>query len=152
MIDDEPVGVIFTVTIQFKLDDEKKDKAKIGGVEGGVQGGVEGGVEGGVIGGIQGEIEKGILILTEEERPQLTKKVEPIYPESAKKNGISGEAALQVIVDIDGRIEKVRILKSIPELDDAAVEALKQWIYEPYLVDGKPVKVAFKVQIIFKLR
>ena len=189
VIDGEPVGVIFTVTIQFKLDDEKRDKGKkkgivggviggvqggveggveaevVGGVQGGVEGGVIGGVEGGVIsgiqgeiergvtGGIQGEIEQGILILDEEdEKPKLIKKVEAVYPDSAKKKGIKGVVNVQVTIDIYGLVEVVKILKSIPELNDAAVQAVKQWVYEPYLVDGKPVKVAFKVTIVFKLK
>ncbi|MFC2160433.1 TonB family protein [Acidobacteriota bacterium] len=156
IIDGEPKSVIFTVTCMFKLDDEKKDKADKSGVKEGVVGevvgGVEGEVEGGVISGIQGEIEKGVLILREEERPKLIKKVEPIYPKEAIKEGIKGEVNLMLTTDIYGRVEKVKILKSIPELDDAAVEAVKQWVYEPYIDDGKPVKVSFKVTITFRLR
>ncbi len=169
----EPRSVVFTVQCRFQLKDQEKgivvqigvESGVEGGEEGGVKsriaarrvrrvrGGVEGGVEGRVIGEIQGEIEKGVLILDEEdEKPKLIKKVEPVYPESAKKNGISGEVIVQVTNDIYGRVVMVKILKSIPELDDAAVEAVRQWIYEPYLVDGKPVKVAFKVSIHFRLR
>jgi len=118
----------------------------------GMEGVVAGGVEGAVVGGIQGELEQEVLILEEKDRPKLINRVDPIYPEIAKKNGISGDVIVQVTIDIYGRVEEVKILKSIPELDDAAVEALKQWVYEPHLVDGKPVKVAFKVSIHFRLK
>jgi len=144
----EPRSVIFTVTCSFKLKNQDKDA----GVQIGVEGGVEGGVKGGIVGGMQSEIEKGILILEEDERPKLIKKMDPIYPESARKEGIKGEIIVQVTIDIYGRVEIVKILKSIPELDDSAVEAVKQWVYEPYLVDGKPTKVAFEVPIRFRLR
>jgi len=92
------------------------------------------------------------LVIEDSKRPRLIKRKEPVYPKAAIKDGTEGEILLQVTIDEKGQVEKVKILKSIPALDDAAVEAVKQWVYEPYLVDGKPVKVAFNVKVIFQLK
>ena len=59
---------------------------------------------------------------------------------------------VETTTDIYGRVKKVKILRSIPELDQAAMDAVKQWIYEPIIIDGKPRGVIFTVTITFKLK
>ena len=53
---------------------------------------------------------------------------------------------------LDGKIKKTKILRSIPELDKAAIDAVKQWVYEPKIIDGKPRGVIFTVTVVFKLK
>ncbi len=83
--------------------------------------------------------------------PKCIKKINPIYPLEARKSRISGVVILSVRTDIWGRVSKVMVLKSIPKLDKAAVDAVKQWIYEPFILDGMPRPVIFTVRVTFKL-
>jgi len=83
--------------------------------------------------------------------PQLIKKVNPIYPDSVKKKGIAGVVILELTTDIYGRVARIKVLRSIPELDEAAIVAVKQWIYEPFIMEGKPRSVIFTVTCRFGL-
>ncbi|MBN2245070.1 MAG: energy transducer TonB [Candidatus Aminicenantes bacterium] len=149
IIDGEPRGVTFTVTCTFTLDE--KEKALVGGVAGGVVGGVEGGVAGGVEGGVM-KTDKAVRAAGDKMPPKLIKEVTPDYPEEARKAEIEGIVVLEATTDVYGRVKNLRILRSIPELDKAAIDAVKQWIYEPTLVDGKPVEDTFTVSVTFKLK
>ena len=82
--------------------------------------------------------------------PRLVHQVPPIYPEAAKKLGIEGTVVLSVTLDDKGSIVKARVIKSIPELDQAAIDTLKQWKYEPMTVNGVPKPIVFTVSIEFK--
>jgi len=85
--------------------------------------------------------------------PKEIKKVNPIYPEEARKQGISGEVLLSVRSDEQGNIVGVKIIKSPHELlSKASVEAVKQWKYEPMLIKGKPMPIIFTVTMTFKLK
>jgi len=80
-------------------------------------------------------------------------KVLPPYPEEARKEGITGVVTLSVRADEEGRIEKIKIVKSPHELlSKAAVEAVKQWKYEPMFIKGKPMPIIFTVTMNFKLK
>ena len=84
--------------------------------------------------------------------PKLVKDVKPIYPEEARKAGIEGIVILNVRTDIYGRIEDVLVLKSAdPLLDQAAIDAVKQWVYEPMIINGQPRKFVFTVTVRFTL-
>ncbi|UCE43185.1 MAG: energy transducer TonB [Candidatus Aminicenantes bacterium] len=83
--------------------------------------------------------------------PKLIKKIQPVYPESARKAGIEGAVIVEATTDIYGKVVKTKILRSIPELDQAAMDAVKQWVYEPYIKEGKPVGMIFTVTVVFKL-
>jgi TonB family protein len=82
--------------------------------------------------------------------PRLSQRVAPVYPEAAKKAGVEGTVVLSVTLDEKGHVIKARIIKSIPELDQAALDALRQWTYEPMTVDGKPRPVVLSVNVEFK--
>ena len=131
-----------------------------GGVEGGVVGGVEGGVPGGVIGGVPGGVVGGspvaeevpMRITAEVKQPKLVKKVEPPYPEVARRSRLEGVVVLEAVITKTGTVEEVKILRSLhPVLDQAALNAVKQWKYEPAVLNGRPVKVYFTVTVTFKL-
>ena len=75
------------------------------------------------------------------------------FPEEARKAGLSGIVILEATIDIYGRVIKIKILRGEHDLlNEAAVEALKQWVYEPFLLDGKPMPVKFTVTVQFNLR
>ncbi len=84
--------------------------------------------------------------------PKLIKRVDPVYPEDARKAKLQGSVILYVTTDEKGTVAKVEVLKSISGLDQAAVDAVKQWVYEPYLHEGNPKPVSFAVTVQFKLR
>lgn len=134
-----------------------KTGKEISGVEGGVEGGVVGGVLGGVVGGVlrprEVELGKDVVRATGEVMPpRLIKKVDPVYPEEARKAGVSGVVILEVQTDKTGHVKDVRILRSIPMLDQAAIDAVKQWVYEPLIVNGQPKGVIFTVTVSFMLK
>ena len=135
--------------------------AIVGGVVGGVLGGVEGGVEGEVKGGIEGalagqemeEFAKGAVRVEKDIKPpRLLKMVEPSYPEDAKKARIGGVVILAARVNEKGDVEEVKVLRSIPLLDQAAIDAVRQWKYEPLIIEGKLKSAVFTVTVNFKLK
>jgi len=83
--------------------------------------------------------------------PKLVKKVEPVYPELAINAHIEGTVVVEAATDIDGRVQRVKIISSVPLLDQAAVDAIRQWIYEPMIIDGKPRGVIFTIACQFQL-
>jgi len=100
------------------------------------------------------EFEKGaVRAVGDVKPPKLIKKVDPIYPEEARKEGISGVVILIVRSDEHGDIVGAKISKSPHELlSKASVEAVKQWKYEPMLIKGKPMPIIFTVTMTFKLK
>jgi TonB family protein len=88
------------------------------------------------------------------ETPRLIKKVKPKYPEIAKMARIQGKVILDVAVDIYGRVipGSIKVLSGQPMLRQAAVDAVKQWIYEPYIKEGVPKSVRFTLVVDFNLK
>ena len=73
--------------------------------------------------------------------PKKTKYVKPVYPKAALDARVQGEVVLEVVIGRDGRVTDARILKSVPQLDQAAIEATLQARYEPVQINGIPVSV-----------
>ncbi len=86
-----------------------------------------------------------------EELPEAVTKFQPEYPASARHAKIDGTVLIQVLVGKDGRVADAKIVKSIPELDDAAVAAVRRWIFKPALSRGEPVAVWVAVPVKFTL-
>ena len=107
-------------------------------------------IEGGAIGGVRGGILGGVVSAATP--PRLIKRVEPVYPEDARLALVRGIVILQATTDVFGRVQSILVLRSIPLLDRAAIDAVKQWIYEPILVNGRPYGVTFNVLVRFELR
>jgi protein TonB len=131
-----------------------------GGVPGGVPGGIPGGSAGGVMGGI---LNAGHVDVPKVATPQrirvssgvstglLIKKVQPNYPPLAKQARIQGHVLLQAEISKDGTIQNLQLISGHPMLAPAAIEAVKQWRYKPYLLNGEPVAVETQVDVIFSL-
>jgi TonB family protein len=81
--------------------------------------------------------------------PKKIKDVKPIYPPIAREAGVAGVVIIEVRIGTDGRVEDGRVLKSIPLLDEAALDAVKQWQFEPTLMNGAPVPLMMTVTINF---
>lgn len=84
--------------------------------------------------------------------PKVLHQVDPIYPESARIKGIEGVVAMEALFSEDGLAEAVLIWKSVPELEQAAVEAFSRWVYEPLKVKNKPSKFTVKFHVRFHRR
>lgn len=86
------------------------------------------------------------------DRPVLKKRIAPIYPELAKKAGLEGMVTVSVLIGTDGRVEQVKVLKSIPMLDESAISAAKQYVFTPAKQRDRVVKVWMAIPIVFKLK
>ena len=114
-----------------------------------------GGVEGGMAGGVAGGTGSAPVPVGQVARPPvLVHRVVPQYPPAAKRRGVTGMVRLEAVLDIRGRIEdSIRVLQSIPDLDEAATAALRQWRFAPARDQfGEPVRVVLEVPIQFVLR
>ena len=84
--------------------------------------------------------------------PTKVKDVRPLYPPSAQAAGIQGVVILEARIDVDGRVYDAKVLRSIPELDDAALTAVRQWEFTPTEVNGVLVPVIMTVTVNFSLQ
>jgi len=137
-----PLEVTFPVRCYFDLDEEKKTPIDM------VKSGINGGVVVGAVGGEEGPVR----VLGDIKPPKQIKKVDPIYPKEAKEAGIEGVVIVEVTTGIYGRVQNVKVLRSIPPLDQAAIDAVYQWVYEPLVLGGKPRGVIFTVTVTFKIK
>lgn len=85
-----------------------------------------------------------------EELPELITRVQPDYPSDLKS--FEGTVVVQALVGTDGRVIDTKVVKSVPILDDAAVAAVRQYIFKPALANGKPVAVWVAVPVKFSSR
>jgi periplasmic protein TonB len=76
----------------------------------------------------------------------------PVYPELAKRARIEGDVVIECTIDPSGRVVDATVIRSIPLLDDAALEAVRGWRYRPTLVDGVPVPILMTVTARFRIR
>jgi TonB family protein len=84
-----------------------------------------------------------------EELPEAITKVPPVYPENAPR--VEGTVMVQALVGKDGRVKDTRIMRSIPMLDEAAVAAVRQWVFKPAMARGSPVAVWVSIPVKFTL-
>jgi TonB family protein len=80
---------------------------------------------------------------------KLITKVTPLYPEAAKQAGISGSVLLNVVIGTDGRVADVQLLGGLPIFAPAAIAAVKEWVFEPTLVNGRAVEVTTDLEVEF---
>jgi periplasmic protein TonB len=132
-----------------------------GGVVGGVPGGIPGGQLGGVIGGIISSTANTKIVptLAPPQRVRvsqgvtsglLIRKVEPEYPAIARQARIQGQVVLEAIIAKEGTVQNLRVVSGHPLLVNAALSAVRQWRYRPYLLNGVPVEVETTVVVTFR--
>jgi protein TonB len=76
----------------------------------------------------------------------------PIYPEMARAARVEGTVIMEAVIDSGGRVTQLRVLRSVPLLDQAALEAVRQWRYTPSLYGGHPVSVLMTITMRFQLQ
>ncbi|MGC2696785.1 MAG: TonB family protein [Candidatus Angelobacter sp.] len=129
------------------------------GVTGGVMGGVPGGSAGGVIGGIIGSAAPPPKVAAPQKlrvssgvaEGLKTHDVQPTYPQMARIAHIQGDVTLQATISKTGGIENLRAVSGHPILIQAAMDAVRQWKYKPYILNGEPVEVETTVQVKFHM-
>ena len=77
--------------------------------------------------------------------------VQPIYPQAAKDSHITGEVVMAAVIGVDGAVRTLQAISGPPELRAAAVDAVKQWRYKVYLINGQPHEVQTTVTVNFTL-
>src|SRR5690349_11147663 len=143
----------------------------VAGVVGGVPGGVAGGTPGGVLGGIIGSVPSAAPPpppppKKEEPKPatpqrikvggnvqsaKLVRQPRPVYPPLAKQARISGVVKLSAVISANGTIQDLKVISGHPLLIPAALDAVKQWVYQPTLLNGEPVEVQTQIDVNFTL-
>jgi len=122
------------------------------GVVAGIVGGVLDGREGGLVGATGGAA----LELKQVARaPEVLQQLKPRYPRRAKADGVEGLVLVRIIIGTDGRVEPehTRVIRSVPELDAAAISAVSQWRFSPALGrQGRPVRVIVEIPVQFSLK
>jgi periplasmic protein TonB len=130
------------------------------GVVGGVPGGVPGGSMGGVIGSVLSSTPTVAPKIATPQRVRVSsgvvqglivRRVNPVYPPLARQARIQGTVILQAEISKEGTIQNLQLISGHPMLAPAAIEAVKQWKYKPYLLNGEPVEVETQIQVNFTL-
>ncbi len=140
------------------------------GVVGGVPGGVPGGTPGGVIGGIIGSVPTAappppppvkeapkpvvpqrIRVGGNVQQAKLVRQPKPVYPPLARQARIQGTVRFNAIIGRDGTIQNLQLVSGHPLLVPSAQDAVKQWVYQPTLLNGEPVEVITIIDVNFTL-
>src|SRR5271168_4936092 len=143
----------------IKEDEAPPPVMSASGVVGGVPGGVPGGQMGGVIGGIISSAPMVPKVATPQRirvsqgvtQGLIIRRVQPAYPPLARQARIQGPVVLQAEIGKDGSIQNLRLISGHPMLAPAAIEAIKQWKYKPYILNGEPVEVETTITFNFTL-
>ena len=137
-----------------------------GGVPGGVPGGVTGGVPGGVLGGVPSAAPppppppkpetpaatpKTVRVGGQVEAAKLTHEVKPAYPRLALDARVEGTVELGAVIGKDGHVEDLKVISGSPLLISSALNAVKQWVYQPTYLNGQAVQVQTEINVTFKL-
>jgi protein TonB len=128
------------------------------GSERGDPSGMEGGIDDGMIGGQPGGIANGVPnatgtepVLDYDAPPRIVRQPRPRYPTEAFVQKVQGTVVLEIVIDASGRVSDARIVQSIPLLDQAAREAVNEWLFVPAMRRGRPVRAIARAPVRFNL-
>jgi protein TonB len=148
----------FTAPIEVPTEIRPEEGVDLG-IEGGVPGGVEGGIPGGVVGGLVGGLPdappppplKPVHVGGDIRAPRKVVDVTAVYPPLAIAARIQGVVIIEATLDPRGRVQNATVLRSVPMLDEAALAAVRQWVYTPTLLNGVPTPIIMTVTVTFRL-
>ncbi len=144
----------------IKEEDTPPPSTGVAGVVGGVPGGVPGGSLGGVLGSVISSTPTAVPKVATPSRIRVSQgvsqgllihQVRPTYPALARQARIQGTVVLQAVIGKDGNIQNLKVVSGHPMLAPAALEAVKQWKYKPYYLNGEPVEVDTTINVNFTL-
>jgi TonB family protein len=152
LLNGEPVNVETQVVVNFTLAGKAPAEGVAGDAAGGAPSGVQGGVLGSVLSSTPGVATPGhVHVSSNVSQGLLITKVAPEYPADAREQRIQGQVRLEVTIDKEGNVSNIQLVSGHPSLAPAAIEAVKQWKYRPYLLNGEPVEVETIVTVNFTL-
>jgi TonB family protein len=142
-----PVPVIMTVTVNFALDGSRQsDQAAMGAVASNQS------LAAASADNVMSYPPNVVRIGGDVKAPERVKYVAPVYPEVAQTSRVAGVIVVEALIDEAGNVSMAKVLKSIPLLDQAAIDAVLQWKYTPTLLNGAAVPVVMTVTINFTLQ
>jgi protein TonB len=130
----------------------------VGGVPGGIAGGSAGGVLGGIIGGTGGGMppppkptQQRVRIGGNVQAAKMVRQIQPMYPQIAKTAHVQGTVILHAIIAKDGSVQELQYISGPALLMRSAMDAVRQWKYQPTLLNGEPVEVDTTISVVFTL-
>jgi TonB family protein len=152
LLNGEPIEVLTNVAVNFTL----AGTAPAAGTTGNVSAGPAGGAVSGVVSNAPGDqtstaVPQRVRVSSGVARGLLVSKVDPMYPPDARDQRIQGVVILQATIDKEGNVANLQLVSGHPMLAPAAIEAVKQWKYRPYLLNGNPLEVNTQIQVNFTL-
>jgi TonB family protein len=94
---------------------------------------------------------KQLTVSADEMQHNILTKAVPVYPPAAKKARIQGKVVIDAVIGTDGTVENLRVLSGPQELQQSALDAVRQWTYKPYLLNGDPIEVETTINIVYRL-
>jgi len=153
----EPKQQAFVAPVEVPTEIQPEQAIDLG-IDNGSPDGVAGGVPGGVVGGIVGGLPEAppapvapVRVGGSVREPRRLMVVPPVYPELAMMARLQGTVVIEATINERGRVVNVNLVEGAPLLTDAALEAVKKWVYTPTLVNGVPTPVIMKVTVHFRL-
>ena len=154
----QPQQQAFVAPVEVPTEIKPEQELDLGSTDSGAADGVEGGVPGGVVGGIVGGLPEAppapatpLRVGGAIREPRRLTAVPPVYPELAMMARLQGTVVVEATVNERGRVVNVNVLQGPPMLTDAALEAVKKWVYTPTLVSGVPTPIIMTVTVHFRL-
>jgi protein TonB len=154
----QPQTQAFVAPVEVPTEITPEQALDLGGDDTGSADGVDGGVPGGVVGGIVGGLPEAppppvtpVRVGGMVREPRRLVVVPPVYPEVAAKARIQGTVIVEATVNERGRVVNVSLVQGAPLFSDAALEAVKKWVYTPTLVSGVPTPIIMTVTVHFRL-
>jgi TonB family protein len=152
LLNGDPIEVLTNVAVNFTL----AGGAPAAGATGNVSVGPARGVVSGVVSNNPGDqtsaaVPQRVRVSAGVTQGLLVSKVNPMYPPDARDQRIQGVVLLQATIDKEGNVASLQLITGHPLLAPAAIEAVKQWKYRPYLLNGNPLEVNTQIQVNFTL-
>jgi len=130
----------------------------VGGVPRGIAGGSAGGVLGGIIGGSGGGMppppkptQQRVRVGGNVQQAKMIRQIQPVYPQIAKTAHVQGTVILHAIIAKDGTVQELQYISGPALLMRSAMDAVRQWKYQPTLLNGEPVEVDTTISVVFTL-
>jgi TonB family protein len=156
LVNGDPVEVATTVTVNFTLSGKSPSEGVVGDAPGGTPSGEPCSLRCGVTSPSPGEaappaIPQRVRVSQGVMQGLLVSRVQPEYPADARDQRVQGAVVLKVTLDKEGNVGNIQLINGHPLLAPAAIEAVKQWKYKPFLLDGVPLEVESQVTVNFTL-
>jgi periplasmic protein TonB len=148
-----PSGIAPEIVAEQRTSASEVEGGVVGGVSNGVPGGAVGGVPGGVAGGVVGgTLPVAVHVGPNMQPPRKIKDVKPVYPAGTLQGRTQGSVILEATIGPDGKVRDAKVVRSVPLLDAAAIDAVRQWEYTPSFLNGVAIAVVMTVVVNFAMQ